>query len=42
MYDLSQDTGETKDLAGDPQHLRRREKLAGVMDEWLKRTGWPV
>ena len=42
MYDLSQDPGETKDLAGDPQHVRRREKLAGVMDEWLKRTGWPV
>jgi len=42
MYDLSQDPGETRDLAGDTKHRRGREKLAGVMDEWLRRTGWPA
>ena len=40
MYDLSDDPGETRNLADATQHLRQREKLAGVMDRWLERTGW--
>jgi len=42
FFILREDPGERRELAGDPRHRRRRDELAGVMDGWLRRTGWPT
>jgi len=41
LYHLTEDPGEMKNLAGDPKCDARRKELAGKMDAWLARTGWP-
>ncbi len=42
LYNLRKDPGETRNLADDPKYSSSRMKLAAEMDNWLKRTGWPV
>ena len=42
LYNLSDDPGETKNLAADPARRSVRDELAGEMRGWLERTGWPA
>jgi len=42
LYNLKEDPGETRNLVDDLKYLSSRKKLAAEMDNWLKRTGWPV
>ncbi len=41
LYDLSEDPGETKNLADDPGHADRKAGLQAEMDQWLRDTGFP-
>jgi len=41
LYNLSDDPGEIRNLAGRAEYRSRRDKLAAEMDKWLERTGWP-
>jgi len=39
LYHLTEDPGETRNLANDPQYRSRRDELAAELDAWLRRTG---
>jgi len=41
LYNLTEDPGETNNVANEPDYRSHRKKLAAEMDKWLKRTGWP-
>jgi arylsulfatase A-like enzyme len=42
LYNLRQDPGEMANLIDEPEHSTARQMLAGEMDKWLNRTGWPA
>jgi arylsulfatase A-like enzyme len=41
LYHLTDDPGETRNLAGDARYGPWKKKLSSELDAWLRRTGWP-
>jgi arylsulfatase A-like enzyme len=41
LYDLTEDPGETNNVANERDYRSHRNRLAAEMDRWLRRTGWP-
>ena len=41
LYHLTDDPGETRNLASDPKYAAKVKELAAELDAWLQRTGWP-
>jgi arylsulfatase A-like enzyme len=42
LFNLAKDPGETKNLANDPAHLETKNGLRRELDDWLRRTGYPL
>ena len=40
LYHLTEDPGETKNLADDTRYKSRRDELDAELTAWLRRTGW--
>jgi len=41
LYHLTEDPGETRNLADDPAYATKVKELAAELDAWLQRTVWP-
>jgi len=42
MYDLANDPGETRNLAGSPDHKTRRAELAEKLNRWMSSIDDPL
>ena len=42
LFNVKEDSWETNDLIGDPQHQKTAEELLAVLESWMEKSGDPL